>query len=259
MGLNEGNVGRSVCPGFWKSTYGLSLTKHQKKFWKQYLKKKKSPVLFKFLIDFCSWNVRNQSDCFITNGSCHAKTCLRANAIAKVQISLRISAVWLGSCQSAYRIIGNTECMNEEQRPGWYFTHAQDDLNLLILRMFEGTFSLGETKRSWGDGVEKESAWGGGGAWRRGAYWTAWYRCVNKTTGVVLLLFFFVFWGFFLDGQCAELSSFRIGKNGYFRWSFRGKRVCFQSLLNTLWLGGEIKSGDHCIQQGAFTRNDLGT
>ena len=27
IGLNEGNVGRSVCPGFGKSTYGASLTK----------------------------------------------------------------------------------------------------------------------------------------------------------------------------------------------------------------------------------------
>ena len=27
MGLNEGNVGRSVCPAFGKSTYGASLTK----------------------------------------------------------------------------------------------------------------------------------------------------------------------------------------------------------------------------------------
>ena len=37
-----------------------------------------------------------------------------------------------------------TECMNGEQRPGCYFAHAQDDLNLHILRMFEGTFSLDE-------------------------------------------------------------------------------------------------------------------
>ena len=27
IGLNEGNEGRSVCPGFWKSTYGSSLAK----------------------------------------------------------------------------------------------------------------------------------------------------------------------------------------------------------------------------------------
>ena len=27
MGLNEGNIGRSVCPGFGKSTYGASLVK----------------------------------------------------------------------------------------------------------------------------------------------------------------------------------------------------------------------------------------
>ena len=27
MGLNEGNIGRSVCPGFGKSTYGASLAR----------------------------------------------------------------------------------------------------------------------------------------------------------------------------------------------------------------------------------------
>ena len=27
IGLNEGNIGRSVCPGFGKSTYGASLAK----------------------------------------------------------------------------------------------------------------------------------------------------------------------------------------------------------------------------------------
>ena len=32
--------------------------------------------------------------------------------------------------------------MNVEQRPGCYFSHAQGDLNLRFLRMFEGTFSL---------------------------------------------------------------------------------------------------------------------
>ena len=32
--------------------------------------------------------------------------------------------------------------MNWEQRSAWFFTLAQDDLNLHILRMFEGMFSL---------------------------------------------------------------------------------------------------------------------
>ena len=32
--------------------------------------------------------------------------------------------------------------MNGDQRPGWYFTYAQDDLSRYILLMFEGTFSL---------------------------------------------------------------------------------------------------------------------
>ena len=31
-----------------------------------------------------------------------------------------------------------TECMTREQRPGWYFAHAQNELNL---HMFVGTFS----------------------------------------------------------------------------------------------------------------------
>ena len=34
------------------------------------------------------------------------------------------------------------ECFSGEQRPGWYFVHAQDDLNPHILPMLEGTFSL---------------------------------------------------------------------------------------------------------------------
>ena len=34
-----------------------------------------------------------------------------------------------------------TKYMNGEQRPGRYFTHDQDDLNLRIFCMFEGTFS----------------------------------------------------------------------------------------------------------------------
>ena len=32
-------------------------------------------------------------------------------------------------------------CMNVEQRPGWCFAHAQNDMSLCILSMFEGTFS----------------------------------------------------------------------------------------------------------------------
>ena len=61
---------------------------------------------------------------------------------AKAQISLRIRAVWSGPSLSANRIIGYYRMMDGEQRPGCYFAHAQDDMNLRILRMFEGTFSL---------------------------------------------------------------------------------------------------------------------
>ena len=38
--------------------------------------------------------------------------------------------------------LDTTECMNGEQRLGWYFAHARDELNL---RMFEDTFSLDAT------------------------------------------------------------------------------------------------------------------
>ena len=38
--------------------------------------------------------------------------------------------------------LDTTEHMNREQRPRWYLAHVQDDLNLCILRMFKGTFSL---------------------------------------------------------------------------------------------------------------------
>ena len=53
---------------------------------------------------------------------------------AKAQISLRIHAVWSGLTES----LDTTECKNGKQRHGWYFAHAQDDLNLC-----EKTFSLG--------------------------------------------------------------------------------------------------------------------
>ena len=55
---------------------------------------------------------------------------------ANAQITLRIRAVWSGSSLFAYRII------NKEQRPGWYFAHEQDDLNMRILRIFKKSFSL---------------------------------------------------------------------------------------------------------------------
>ena len=38
--------------------------------------------------------------------------------------------------------LDTTECMSGEQRPGYYFAHAQDDLNLHVLRKYEGNFSF---------------------------------------------------------------------------------------------------------------------
>ena len=56
---------------------------------------------------------------------------------AKAQISLRIRAEGLHSPLT--ESLDTTECMNMEQI---HFTRAQDDLNIRILHMFEGTFSL---------------------------------------------------------------------------------------------------------------------
>ena len=47
-----------------------------------------------------------------------------------------------GICRQWTESLDTTKHMNGEQRPGWYFAHVQDDLNLLILCMFEGTFLL---------------------------------------------------------------------------------------------------------------------
>ena len=38
--------------------------------------------------------------------------------------------------------LDTTECMNGVQSLGKYFAHAQDDLNMSIMRMFEGTLLL---------------------------------------------------------------------------------------------------------------------
>ena len=64
---------------------------------------------------------------------------------AKAQIRLRGCA----SAQSDQglhcpltELLDTTECMDREQRPGWYFAHAQDAVSLRILHMFDGTFSL---------------------------------------------------------------------------------------------------------------------
>ena len=62
---------------------------------------------------------------------------------SEAQISLRIRAVCLGPLLSAKRIIGYYR-MYEWARAEWYFGLAQDELNLCILCVFEGTFSLDE-------------------------------------------------------------------------------------------------------------------
>ena len=57
-------------------------------------------------------------------GPHHAKTCLRAYADSKAQISLCIHAVWTvpSLLTESFDII---VCINEEQMPGWDFAHVQ--------------------------------------------------------------------------------------------------------------------------------------
>ena len=59
---------------------------------------------------------------------------------AKAQISLRAQFDRGLHC-SLTELLDTTECMKEEQMPRWYFAYAQDDLNLRILCILEGTFS----------------------------------------------------------------------------------------------------------------------
>ena len=51
-----------------------------------------------------------------------------------------------GACKNLSLVyaesLDTTECMNGDQRPGRYFAHMQDYLNLSILCMLEGNFSL---------------------------------------------------------------------------------------------------------------------
>ena len=47
---------------------------------------------------------------------------------AKAQTNLYIRTVWSGDCPLA-ESLDTTKCMNGEQRPGLYLTHAQDDAN----------------------------------------------------------------------------------------------------------------------------------
>ena len=79
-----------------------------------------------------------------------AKTCLRAYADSEGPDQPAHPSSQIRSEQSDQgprcpltEALDITESMNNEQRPGWYLAHAQDDLHPFILRMLKGTFSLG--------------------------------------------------------------------------------------------------------------------
>ena len=62
--------------------------------------------------------------------------------IAKAQISLRTRAVWLKTSLSANRISGYYRMYEWRAKGEMILDHVQDDPNMRILRMFEGTLSL---------------------------------------------------------------------------------------------------------------------
>ena len=62
----------------------------------------------------------------------------------KAQSSLHIRAVWQRLHCPLKETLDTTECMNGQQRPGWYVAYVQGDVNPLILHILEGMFSLNE-------------------------------------------------------------------------------------------------------------------
>ena len=78
----------------------------------------------------------------VINWPCQAKTSLRAYEDSEDPDKSAHPLSDQGLPSSLIESLHSTKCMNGERRPVWYLAHAQDDPNLRILRMFEGTFSL---------------------------------------------------------------------------------------------------------------------
>ena len=108
---------------------------------------------------------------YLLYGPHHVKTCLWAYANSKdpdqpVHTDQGLHCLLKDS-------LDITECMNGEQSPAWYYTHTQDDLNLHILPMFEGTFSLNAAhiyfkymdSDAWGNSVDSDQTAPKGIAW----------------------------------------------------------------------------------------------
>ena len=96
---------------------------------------------------------------------------------AKAPIRLRANARAVRSRHSlsANRRIGYCKMhMNGEQRPGWYIAHAQNDLKLLNLRIFEGPLSFDAAH------IVKPSR-GGGGNWDESEIIRKFTICLGQT------------------------------------------------------------------------------
>ena len=77
------------------------------------------------------------------------------------------------------------ECTKGEQRPGWYFAHAQNDLNVDILHKIEGTYSLDMVHGYSPFAAHKDSiieniytVWSGPFSWACTKVWNSYCICI---------------------------------------------------------------------------------
>ena len=80
---------------------------------------------------------------------CHAITCLRAYADSECPDQPAHPRSTIGISLSDNKIIRYYIIYEWEAKVGWYIAHAQNDMNLCSLRMFEGTFSPGAAPFIW--------------------------------------------------------------------------------------------------------------
>ena len=72
----------------------------------------------------------------VTYGLLHAQTCPGIGRERRPRSASASAQTRQDLPYSLTEWIHTTECMNEEQGPGWYFLHAQDNLNLRIMHFF---------------------------------------------------------------------------------------------------------------------------
>ena len=76
-------------------------------------------------------------------GHAMRKCVFRHMRTAQTKISLRIAQSNQGIPCPFTESVDTIECINDEQKPGRYLVHVQDDLNMRIFSLLESTFLLG--------------------------------------------------------------------------------------------------------------------